>query len=356
MRKLLIISVVLVVLFTGLKIFQSLSEVPEEDVIYNSLKSIKDSDDFTFVVLGDNKNSISTFGKIIRKINADNQVSFVVNTGDMVFDGSPIKYEFLMKQLRKLKKPILTTLGNHDIADNGLEIYTEIFGPMYYSFHVGPAYFIVLDNSNEKDVDPYQMEWLKKELKLAQKYEYRFVFFHVPIFDPRVKKQPGHSMKNLENAKELLKALKEGKVTMVFCGHIHGYFKGYWDGVPYIITGGAGAELVGLDPNHYFYHYIKVHVSKRSVSYELVKIRSPDFNLVDRIGAFLWLYTYSFVVINYYVVILTVGLFIILSILIHGEEGRVLIKSLTFIKNSKLLKIILKISYKIGRAFEKKEE
>ncbi len=354
MRKILIISTVLVVLFTGLKIFQALSEVPEEDIIYKSLRSIKDGDEFTFVVLGDNKNSISTFGKIIKKINDDPQVGFVINTGDMVFDGSPIKYEFLLKQLRRLRKPILTTLGNHDVADHGLETYTRIFGPMYYSFHVGPAYFIVLNNSNERDIDPYQMEWLKKELKSAQKYEYRFVFFHVPIFDPRVEKQPGHSMKDLKNAKELLEILKNGKVTMIFCGHIHGYFRGDWNGVPYIITGGAGAELVGLDPTHYFYHYIKVHISKNSVNYELVKVKSPDFNIVDRLGAFLWLYTYSFVVINYYAMILTVGLFILLSILIHGEEGKIIIRSLAFIKNSKFLKVILKVSYKIGKAFEGK--
>ena len=234
-----------------------------------------------------------------------------------------------------------------------MENYLEIFGPIYYSFHVGPAYFIVLNNSNERDVDPYQMEWLKKELENSQRYKYRFVFFHVPIFDPRVKRQPGHSMKDLKNAKELLEVLKNGKVTMVFCGHIHGYFRGNWDGVPYIITGGAGAELVGLNPSHYFYHYIKVHVSENSVNYELVKIKSPDFNVIDRIGAFLWLYTYSFVVINYYVVMFVVGLFVLLSILLYGKERKILLKPLYAIKDSKIVRFISKISYKIGKIFEK---
>jgi hypothetical protein len=49
---------------------------------------------------------------------------------------------------------------------------------------------------------------------------------------------------------ELLKLLQKYNVTMVFAGHIHGYFRGEWEGVPYIVTGGAGAELVGLNKEH----------------------------------------------------------------------------------------------------------
>ena len=158
-------------------------------------------------------------------------------------------------------------------------------------------------------------------------------------------------MKDIKNAKKLLSILKSGNVTMVFCGHIHGYFKGEWNGVPYIITGGAGAELVGLDPKHYFYHYIKVHVTKESVSYELVKLKSPDFNVLDRVGAFIWLYAYSFVVINYWLILLFVGLFVLFSMIIHGEERRILIKMIESIKNSQLVKIVVEISRKIGKAF-----
>ncbi len=353
MRKILIVIVLIFVFVTGIKVAFLFTKEPAENIIYKSLLSIPKRNDFTFVVLGDNKNSISTFGKIIEKINRDHEVNFVVNTGDMVFDGSPIKYNFLVHQIKKLKKPILTVPGNHDVADHGVENYLHIFGPLYYSFHVGPAYFIMLDNSNERSVDPYQMKWLESELQKAKFYKYRFVFFHVPIFDPRSKRQPGHSMKDVKNAKELLSVLREGNVTMIFCGHIHGYFEGKWNGVPYVITGGAGAELVGLDPNHYFYHYIKVHISNKGINYELVKVESPDFNIIDRLGAFLWLYTYSFVVINYWVILLAISIFVLFSILIYGEEKKILLKTLIIMRESKFVKTISVISKKIGKVFEK---
>ncbi len=351
MRKVFIAIMLIFVGLTGFKVTYMFMKEPAENLIYKALSSLPQKDEYTFVVIGDNKNSISTFGKIIEILNEDPQVDFVVNTGDMVFDGNPIKYNFFVHQIKKLRKPMLTVPGNHDVEDHGVENYLRIFGPLYYSFHVGPAYFIMLNNSNEKNIDPYQMNWLKEELKKARVYKYRFVFFHVPIFDPRTDKQPGHSMKDIENAKRLLSILKSENVTMVFCGHIHGYFRGNWDGVPYTITGGAGAELVGLDPKHYFYHYIKVHVTKESVSYELVKLKSPDFNVLDRVGAFIWLYTYSFIVINYWVILLFVGLFVLFSMIIHGEERRTLIRMVELIKKSRFVKIMMEISRKIGKAF-----
>lgn len=66
-----------------------------KNVVYNSVNKIKThSGNFSFAVLGDNKNSISTFGKIIEQINTNPEITSVVNTGDMVFDGSVTKYNF----------------------------------------------------------------------------------------------------------------------------------------------------------------------------------------------------------------------------------------------------------------------
>ncbi|MCD6463263.1 MAG: hypothetical protein J7L52_06190 [Thermotogae bacterium] len=69
-----------------LKILLPLLSIPEEDLIYKSLSRIEKLEgDYTFAVMGDNKNSISTFGKMIEMINKDPEIAFVVNTGDMVF-------------------------------------------------------------------------------------------------------------------------------------------------------------------------------------------------------------------------------------------------------------------------------
>ncbi len=47
------------------------------------------------------------------------------------------------------------------------------------------------------------------------------------------------------------------------------------------MTGGAGAELGGTDPEHYFYHYIKVKVSPDGVQYQVEKIGKPFSNIVS---------------------------------------------------------------------------
>ncbi|ACR79146.1 metallophosphoesterase family protein [Kosmotoga olearia] len=329
-RKCLIIWIISVFLIAISAIKITMPFIQSEsvkNVVYNSVNKIKThSGNFSFAVLGDNKNSISTFGKIIEQINTNPEITFVVNTGDMVFDGSVTKYNFFLKQLSKLQKPFIPVPGNHDIADGGMNNYVEFFGPLYYAFAVDQVYFIVLDSSNEETIGAWQMKWLEEQLKNSQKHKYRFVFLHVPIFDPRLPmdKQPGHSLKNTKNAMELLKLLQKYNVTMVFAGHIHGYFRGEWEGVPYIVTGGAGAELVGLNKEHYFYHYLIVRVKDTGIDYEVVKVNSPDFNVIDRIGAFLWLYLYSFVVINYWWIVFIIGVFIFTILLVRGFKKEIM--------------------------------
>ncbi|KFZ21898.1 Metallophosphoesterase [Thermotoga neapolitana LA10] len=321
--------------------------IPERDLIYKNIRRIekeKLTDNFTFVVFGDNKNSISTFSKLISAVNEDPVVSFAINTGDMVFDGSVFKWGLYLKQLKRFKVPVLHVPGNHDLADDPGN-YLKIFGPLYYSFHVGNSYFIVLNNANEKCVDSYQLAWLEGELEKSRSYKYRFVFMHVPIYDPRVKKQPGHSMKDLKNALTLLNILKKYDITMVFAGHIHGYFRGEWNGVPYIITGGAGAELFGTNPEHYFYHFIKVHVSPKGVNYEVIKLPTPDFNIVDRIFHTFWIYTYSFVLQNYWIVLFGTGFFMLSAVVISSKEQEIA----NFLMRRRIIRFVVKIWKSLGK-------
>ncbi|BBE31208.1 metallophosphoesterase [Tepiditoga spiralis] len=326
-EKLLIIFVLIISLVSLIKIIYPFINDQDENIIYNSVQKINNStttDDFSFVVMGDNKNSISTFSKIIKDVNNDDSIKFIINTGDMVFDGNPIKYSFFIKQIKTLNKPFLPVCGNHDVADGGTDKYNMLFGPLYYSFNTKNSYFIVLNNSNEENIDLWQMKWLIKKLNESKKFDHTFIFMHVPIFDPRVKmeNQPGHSMKNLNNAKKLMSILKSYKIDKIFFGHIHGYYKGNFEGIPYIVTGGGGAELVGSNKNHDFYHYIKVTVKNNDVTYDVHKLNSPDFNFIDRVGAFLWLYLYAFIAINYWAIIFALSTLLILIIYLKNIKSK----------------------------------
>ncbi|WP_045577366.1 metallophosphoesterase, partial [Desulfosporosinus sp. I2] len=95
--------------------------------------SLKEEPNPEFVILGDNRNGYQTFSQIIDQINAISPV-FTIDNGDLVYGGEPNKYRLFYETVSKLQVPLYTTLGNHDIRENGRGIYTKLFGPAYYSF------------------------------------------------------------------------------------------------------------------------------------------------------------------------------------------------------------------------------
>ena len=279
-RKTMVRSCLILIAVGAIPILYSLVVFPNpphvRDWNYSELKKIAIMDNqrksFSFAVFGDNKNSISVFNKLIKDINDDN-VSFAIETGDLIdnmFDGES-EYRTYVQQIKQFKKPLLVIPGNHETEGSSGE-YSRLFGRLYYSFPFGDAYFIGLDGSHEEGLGPQQFAWLKKELKQSRNYKYRFVFMHIPLYDPEAGEyQIGHSIVD-KSASERLNALfDESQVTMVFTAHVHGYYTGRWHKTPFTITGGAGAELGGTDPSHFFNHYIKVDVSTDGVSYEVKK-------------------------------------------------------------------------------------
>jgi len=291
----------LVLLFaSGIKIHSLLTEPQISDRNYHQLQKIdKSKNNFSFAVFGDNKNSITTFNNLISKLNKEN-ILFSIDDGDLVYDGDNEKFRFFINQIKHLNKPLLTVFGNHEAKEEGRNSYYNLFGPFYYSFQVGNNYFIVLDDSNEKNLDDEQFAWLKNELKVSQTYKHRFVFMHVPLYDPRKGNyKEGHSLKDLKFAKKLNNLFDKNNVTMLFVSHIHSYYTGVWGKTRYIITGWGGAELAGSDPKHYFYHYIKVNIGNNAVKYDVIKLKSPDFELLDRWIHDAWIYIYAFFTIHF---------------------------------------------------------
>jgi hypothetical protein len=247
--------------FIGITLWNAYVPVPIHNWNQKELSQIAvaDPDSFSFAVLGDNKGDRSVFEPLLRDIDHDREIQFAIDDGDLVQKGTNSLYRRFLSQVQEnLAIPFLTAIGNHDLNHGSNNNYQEIFGPTYYSFQVGKGYFIVLDAITEAGFDKAERQWLEKELQKGQALKARFVFMHVPVFDPR----GGTYHKSLpdKDQKDLLDLFRRYKVTHLFASHLHGYFSGVWAGVPYTITGGAGGRLQGKDPGHFFYHYLKVHV------------------------------------------------------------------------------------------------
>jgi serine/threonine-protein phosphatase CPPED1 len=266
-----ILASLCILLFMGLKSWNYCAPLPVHDWNKKELDRIKvpDPNNFTFAVCGDNKGNESVFEPLLKDIDHSVEIDFVIDVGDLVPKGQRGFFRRFLKEVQEnLAIPFLTAIGNHDLNDKGARNYQEIFGPTYYSFQIGQNSFIVLDATTEGGFNKEEHKWLEDELKKAQASKTRFVFMHVPPFDPR-----GEGFdKCLRDGNDLLDLFKRYNVTHLFASHIHGYFSSVWGGVSYTITGGAGAGLQGSDPEHFFHHYLRVHVSNGKVDIMVKRI------------------------------------------------------------------------------------
>ena len=279
-----LVSVGLIVIGLSVFLYPWLFKMPK--VIawnYTNLEKIEkqktSSDDFSFAVFGDNKNSVFAFPKLIEELNRQD-IAFSAETGDLIdnmIDGNA-EYKIYMNQIKKIKKPFLTVPGNHE-TEGMSSAYYYLFGKSYYSFEYKNSYFLMLDGSHETGFGAEEMAWLKKELEKSKSYKHVFAFMHIPIYDP-IKGELIQSAYNDKVAIELSDLFNKYHIDMVFTAHQHGYFVGKWGNTPYTVTGGAGAELGGDDPKHFFHHFVLVHVDKDGISYEVKKVGDNSTSII----------------------------------------------------------------------------
>ena len=232
-----------------------------------------DRQDHTFAVFGDCGTASLVQAQISYQASRTNP-DLLVLTGDIVYDNgrvSEYKSEFWPYHTRSdawpsKGSPLLTqTLtvgvpGNHDILMrdlnrfpdaqaffyywnqplNGpltqvgepgstvltgtperLAAFQKAAGPNYprganFSFDYGNAHWTCLDANPYVDwTNPKLHQWLKDDLAKAAKKTWRFVSYHQPSFHSSTTHQGEKQMRLVQEIFE------EGKVDIVFCGHVH---------------------------------------------------------------------------------------------------------------------------------------
>ena len=230
-----------------------------------------DPEVFSFALFGDNKDGPVLFDALLHDIDNKKEASFAINMGDFVAAGGRKELRGFIGEIQDdLDIPLVAVIGNHDLHQGSSTHYRKVFGNPYYRFAIGRNEFIVLDSSDEAGLDAAQRKWLKAVLEETQAADNRYIFMHIPPFDPRGK----GFKKHLRDGRSLIDLFRRYHVTHLFAGHIHGYFSGVWKGLAYTITGGGGARLQAKEDHyHYFHHYLLAHVNhgKLSVSVRPVK-------------------------------------------------------------------------------------
>lgn len=194
---------------------------------------------FDFVVMGDNRDGVEVYNRLINRAKAFNPV-FILNTGDFIREGQAFEYENYKKQIASGNIPILHLPGNHDIR-YGSEIYRQYVGDPNWVFDLGDFRFIGLDNASGKFTEE-AVAFARKNLTSRK---ICLVAFHKP---PAIGRWTVHAMiDDLKGGQggEMMRLIKEAKVPLVFLGHIHLYDEMDIDGTQYIISAGGGAKLYG---------------------------------------------------------------------------------------------------------------
>jgi len=188
--------------------------------------------------------------------------------------------------------PLPAGIGKHELRGKGRGLYHDLFGSFYYSFTMGKNYFIVLDDANGKGLDLKQKRWLERELTKSGNYGSRIVFMHVPLYDPRGENY--HHCLPEKSAYNLINLFLKYRITHIFTSHIHGFFAGKWKGIPYAITGGAGGSLAGDNPDHYYFHFLKVHIKNGNMDVQVIRVPAPYYEHYGPLVYMAWVYISDF--------------------------------------------------------------
>ncbi len=101
---------------------------------------------------------------IIKHINKNDSIKFVIQVGDITNEGLYKEYELFHTRMKEINKPYLTVIGNHDYLSNGKEIYTQMFGELNYSFTYNKCKFIIHDDTFWESNSIPDYNWLTTEL------------------------------------------------------------------------------------------------------------------------------------------------------------------------------------------------
>lgn len=223
---------------------------------------------FQFAVIGDNRDGRKIYLQLLETLNTV-QPAFVINGGDLVSTGEQTEYTQFLSDSARLNMPYYTALGNHDIGGNGRSTYNRLIAPNFYDIIWGNSHILILDNA-DGNVDADQLAWLEDKLK-TRVTKHVFLVMHKPPFDPRPGK--AHTVNTRALGDKLIELAAKYQVTAVFSSHIHILYQGTRLGIPYYITGGAGAPLYAEHSAGGLYHFIHVKVDGDRVDITPVELK-----------------------------------------------------------------------------------
>lgn len=235
-------------------------EVETEEKPWTHLDFHNDPEHFQFVIVADRTGGArpGIFPMAMEKLNLL-RPEFIITVGDMIegyHEDTAVLYEEWEEFngfLEQLEMPFFYLPGNHDNINQAMkDVYTNLFGRMYYSFVYRDVLFLCLDTQDgaSTGMGEKQTAWAVEEVKKHADVRWTFVLMHQPMWV--------HEEGNLESSRKNIgdahatgyravqEALGERPYTAL-AGHFHQYIKFVRENRDHIILGstGGGSPLRG---------------------------------------------------------------------------------------------------------------
>lgn len=201
----------------------------------SSIKKLAPQDTFSFLIISDTQIAYDELQDFVKYANEipDDSIAFVLHGGDFTDYGASFEYNFYYDEIRKLKFPIVGTIGNHDILGNGRYIYRKLFGPEDFTFEYGNTAFIVF-NSNSREV---AFDGSVPNLPWLENTTHSFRHKRNVIYLSHISPLSGDYDQRKTEAQSALVA-QHGNTRLSIHGHSHSfeYTEPFDDGVKYVVA------------------------------------------------------------------------------------------------------------------------
>lgn len=252
---------------------------------------------FSFAVYGDPRPGDNMTDHHHRDVLAQlalHEPDFTLVLGDMVDNGDQMEdwqRFFRAEGDHFANTPICPVMGDNDYV-GGKGHYTNLFPGKKdpYRFEWGGVHFFGLSvwdslgaqPKEELDAESEQYKWMEKQLQeeAVQNAPFRVVYMHDSVFIGR-----GRAAEVMRRVWHPL--FVKYNVSMVFSSW-HLYERHIYDGVYYVVSGGAGAELIWLKKNPEFpsqvearrYHFCNIKVAHGTMTLEAIADDGTVFDSV----------------------------------------------------------------------------
>jgi len=233
-------------------------------------------------VTGDSRNDPSVFGRIQDDM-ASEAVDLQLFTGDVV-EISIVQTQwhdwFDAAGTHLATAPFMPSNGNHDgLSVNYLAQFAMPVNEKFFAFEYGPLYVVILDSDDKGAEQVAFLEWALGRVDRVRT-PWVVAVHHRPIWS-----QSNHSS-DTELQSLWMPLYERLGVDLVLTGHDHNYQRTHplvdgarvadGEGVVYVVTGGSGAPLYGVDPA------AVMAVQEETNHYVLLRVSPTELELIAR--------------------------------------------------------------------------